>query len=397
MRTSGMLSGLLLGAGAMYFLDPQQGRRRRKLLTDQLNRIGHDVPHALDAAWRDLSNRAQGTVAELWHLVGPDDVSDDVLVQRVRSRVGRVLSHPAALEVDAADGVVKLGGPVLAHEVEPLVSAVRGVRGVRGVSEELDVHDFPGAFSPLQGGGREPNRLAQEAWAPGTRLAAGAVGLSMLACGAGGRLQFAPLWSLGGLALMARAATNQTFARMLGLGGGRRSIDLQKTIHIDAPLERVYAFFADPTNLRRVSNMVTEVHMHGSGRFTKIMTFGGTQVRFEERFTQTIRNELLRSRSQPGSVLQYVKEARFQRDGDGTRLQMRFSYNPPGGIVAHAVAGVLGFDPKTVLDDLLMRAKQYLETGIMPHDAAAKGESIEAGIGQRHVPAATDVWTSGKQ
>ena len=391
MRTSGILTGLLLGAGAMYLLDPQQGRRRRKLFNDQLNRMGHEVPQALDAAWRDLSNRAQGTVAELRHLVESDDVTDDVLAQRVRSRIGRVLSHPAAVEVDVADGCVNLRGPVLADEVQPLLGAVRRVRGVCGLTQELDVHDSAGTYSALQGAGKQPDPLAQEAWAPGTRLAAGAAGLWMMACGMRARSLFAPLWSAAGLAVLARAATNLNFARMLGATDDRRLIELQKTIHIGAPVERVYAFFADPTNLRRVSDVVTDVTMHGGGRFSKVMSFAGTSVRFEERFTQRVPSELLRSSSQPGSVLKYVKEARFQREGDGTRVEMRFSYNPPGGVVAHAVARVLGFDPKRVLEDLLMRAKQYLETGQMPHDATAQHD------GSDHAPAASDVWTSGRQ
>jgi len=390
MRTSGLLTGLLLGAGAMYFLDPQQGRRRQKLIADQLNRLGHDVPEALDAAWRDLANRAQGTLADLRHLVETDDVTDDVLVQRVRSRIGRVLSHPAAVEVEVADGIVDLRGPVLAREVESLLCTVRGVRGVRSVIDELDVHDSPGTYSPLQGSGKGADRVAQQSWKPGTRLAAGAAGLSMMACGMRRRSVLAPLWALGGLALLARAATNQTLTRMLGTAEGGRSIELQKTMHIDAPVEEVFAFFADPTNLRRVSDVVTEVTMHGGGRFSKVMSIGGAQVRFEERFIETVPNELLRSRSEPGSAIQYDKEARFERDGGGTRLIMRFSYNPPGGVVAHAAASVLGFDPKTVLDDLLMRAKQYLETGKTPHDATAKGEQSAPPTGQRQVPSKRD-------
>ena len=248
MRTSGILSGLLIGAAGMYFLDPQQGRRRRKLIADQLNRFGHDVPEALDAAWRDLSNRAWGTVAELRHYVAADDVSDDVLVQRVRSRIGRVLLHPGTLEVDAADGRVTLRGPVLSQEVEPLLCAVRGVRGVRNIAHELDVHDSPGNYAPLQGQGRQPDCLAEEAWAPGPRLLAGTAGLWMMASGMSGRSLFAPLWSLGGLALMARAATNQTIARLIGAAGGRRAIDLQKTIHIDAPKRKSRMAFPTPSD-----------------------------------------------------------------------------------------------------------------------------------------------------
>jgi hypothetical protein len=59
-----LLTGGLLGAGAMYFFDPQQGRRRQALLEDQCRRLSRETTEGLDAAWRDLGNRARGTIAQ---------------------------------------------------------------------------------------------------------------------------------------------------------------------------------------------------------------------------------------------------------------------------------------------------------------------------------------------
>jgi uncharacterized membrane protein len=47
------------------------------------------------------------------------------------------------------------------------------------------------------------------------------------------------------------------------------------------------------------------------------------------------------------------------------------TYNPPGGAFGHVIAKLFGADPKTELDEDLMRLKSFLETGIEPHDAAA--------------------------
>lgn len=58
------LTGGMLGAGAMYLFDPEQGRRRQALLGDQFRRLSHETAEGLDVAWRDLGNRARGTVAE---------------------------------------------------------------------------------------------------------------------------------------------------------------------------------------------------------------------------------------------------------------------------------------------------------------------------------------------
>jgi uncharacterized membrane protein len=54
------------------------------------------------------------------------------------------------------------------------------------------------------------------------------------------------------------------------------------------------------------------------------------------------------------------------------------SYTPPAGVVGHAVAKLLGSDPKSQLDQDLMRLKSTLETGKAPRDAAAKQDETTA-------------------
>jgi hypothetical protein len=50
---------------------------------------------------------------------------------------------------------------------------------------------------------------------------------------------------LAGLALFARGATNNQFKRLTGVGGGRRAVDVQKTINVTAPVETVFGFFTE--------------------------------------------------------------------------------------------------------------------------------------------------------
>ena len=59
-----LLGGLGLGAGLMYFFDPQMGRRRRALVRDQAVRLGNDAADALRDRTRDLGNRAYGLACE---------------------------------------------------------------------------------------------------------------------------------------------------------------------------------------------------------------------------------------------------------------------------------------------------------------------------------------------
>jgi uncharacterized membrane protein len=55
----------------------------------------------------------------------------------------------------------------------------------------------------------------------------------------------------------------------------------------------------------------------------------------------------------------------------GTQLGIQMRYGPPAGVLGHSVAKLLGVDPKTELDEDLMRLKSFLETGKRPHDCAA--------------------------
>jgi uncharacterized membrane protein len=370
----GLLTGAAIGAGLMYAFDPREGRRRRALFLDQLNHLGNCTADGLDKATRDLQNRIRGTLAEVSALASSERTSDDVIAQRVRSKAGRFLRHPAALEVDVSDGCVCLRGPVLRDEHEAIVSAARWVRGVRHVDDQLEVHDTPD-IAALQGEGRHRGASfgGRSNWSPATRLVAGSIGGMLLFNCLLGRSVAGTLGGLAGFGLLARALSNVDAGQALGISDGRRGIDIHKTIEIGAPVERVFDFFADPTNYPRISDVITRVQMHEGGHFTKDMTIGGQTVQMHERITCSERPECLESQSDPGSVISYFKQFRFeQADKNRTRIHLLFSYNPPGGVMAHAAAALAGYDPKAMLDDLMMRAKAFLETGKAPHDAADK-------------------------
>ncbi len=140
-----LFMGMALGAGIMYLLDPDRGKRRRALLRDQVVHAGHEmegVKEGLDRTGRDLRNRARGVMAETKGSMRQEHVEDDVLEARVRAEAGHAVSNMGNLEVHADHGRVTLGGAVPAHEIDALMRAVEHVRGVREVNNRLDVrHD----------------------------------------------------------------------------------------------------------------------------------------------------------------------------------------------------------------------------------------------------------------
>ena len=135
---TGVIGGLGLGASVMYLLDPERGRRRRAMLRDGVLSRAIDSELFLKKSRRDIGNRARGMAAKTRNRVFPGrPVEDDVLAERVRSKMGRYVSHPGAIEVSVAAGQVTLRGPVLADEADGLVRAVESVRGVREVADRL--------------------------------------------------------------------------------------------------------------------------------------------------------------------------------------------------------------------------------------------------------------------
>ena len=146
-----VLTGASIGAALMYILDPDRGNRRRALARDKLAAAGNKTSMYAGKLSRDLSNRAQGLVAETRARFRDEQVSDDVLVARVKAELGRHAVHHRALSISANGGRVTLRGPALASEVDELLSAVSSVRGVKEVDSQLEVHERADGISSLQG------------------------------------------------------------------------------------------------------------------------------------------------------------------------------------------------------------------------------------------------------
>jgi hypothetical protein len=146
------LTGLGLGVGLMYFFDPRVGRRRRALVRDRCIHSVHEIETAVDLVWHDLSTRASRLTAEAKAMCSDDYAPDDVIEARVRSALGRVVSHPRALHVNVRAGRAVLSGPILADEVENLLETVNTVRGVLEVENQLEVHQQAEGLPALQGG-----------------------------------------------------------------------------------------------------------------------------------------------------------------------------------------------------------------------------------------------------
>ena len=162
--------------------------------------------------------------------------------------------------------------------------------------------------------------------------------------------------------LVGSTGTGALPAAVLPRADRRRAVDIQKTLHINAPVEQVYAFWSNYENFPLFMSHVRAVEDLGSGRsHWSVSGPGGVPIEWNAILTQQGPNEVIAWRSEPGSMLENAGIIRFAAAGDGTRVDLRFCYHPPAGGAGQAVAELLGSDPRAKVNEDLGRMKALLE------------------------------------
>jgi hypothetical protein len=137
----------LASCTAVFFMDPERGRRRRHMLRDRftarLRRIGRGVK----ALFRGAAAETYGVSHKIVHLVPkPTEMTDDdTLRQRVESQLFRDRHIPKGdLNINCEHGMVILRGELDSPlEIAQLEERVRRIPGVRGVQNLLHPHGTP--------------------------------------------------------------------------------------------------------------------------------------------------------------------------------------------------------------------------------------------------------------
>jgi len=380
-----VLGAFALGGAATYFLDVDHGRRRRGRIRDLAVHLGREAQDAVGKGSRDLSHRVAGSFAELAHTFSKADahLDGEVLAARVHSAIGRACSHPHAIDVSIGDGRVTLRGPILASEADEVCRLAAHVRGVRAVDGSgLERHTTAERVSALQGPSRMHRRGAARArreWRPASRLLGGAAGASMLLSGLGRAGLVGRALTLGGGGLLARAAFNLPFSRLVGLGKAPAPVELHKTFTVEAPVEDVFSFFTHVENFPRFMQHVRQVKPLPDGRSHWVVEGpAGIPVQWDAEITRTVPNDVFAWKTSEGSPIHHAGIAKFERWNGGTRIDMRVTYRPVAGVVGHAVATLLGANPKRALDEDMLRFKSLIERGkTIAHGVAVTREELQ--------------------
>lgn len=210
-RRSTLAGAAVLGAVAMFVLDPHGGKRRRARIRDESRRIGREARAFARRAW-GLSNRTP---------------TDEALACRVRSNLGRVVSHPKSIEVRVRRGLVTLSGLVLADEESALIACVYGTPGVEYIENCLEAQRQIGDVAPSPrtygtGGAafRQPGgELVRANRTPAVRLGAGLAGCGLLVFAVVTRRAPAVLVAAGGILVVQAVRNGGWLALARGLLG----------------------------------------------------------------------------------------------------------------------------------------------------------------------------------
>lgn len=380
MRLKTLLTTIGLGAGMMYFLDPQHGNRRRAMVRDKANRFVNNIDDSIDRAIEDTRNRTRGMLSEMTAKLSDQGAPDWILEERVRSNLGRLARHARGVSVTADGGIVHLSGPALREDEEAIVKTALRTRGVHGVENRLQVVDSPQDIPALQGEPSSRRRavpdVMQTNWSPATRLLSSVGGSLLTLYGLTRKGVAKPVLSTAGLVLTARGMTNLDTRSLLGLGMGENAIRVNKAINIFAPIDEVYQFWRNFENFPLFMSHVKEITTRDDVSNWRVEGPAGTTAEFQARVIQDVPNELISWQTLPDSQVQSAGFVRFDENRDGsTRVTVQMNYVPPAGAVGHAVAQLFGVDPRQAMNEDLIRLKTLLEEG----KTSAEGRTIEYG------------------
>jgi len=137
------VGSLGLGAGIVYYIDPDRGRARRAQLADKFSSFTGETGDFFRRTGRHVSNKFRGYAAEsrtmTRNMMGSaEPVGDRKLTDRIRAELGHATDRAGDIDVVCYSGRVILSGNAPVAEIDRIVAVVTGVNGVNGVDNRLN-------------------------------------------------------------------------------------------------------------------------------------------------------------------------------------------------------------------------------------------------------------------
>lgn len=149
--TSTAVGCCAVGAGLMYFMDPDRGRARRAWFGDKTVSFVKDTGRTMRSTGRYMANWCRGmmykTRSTAERMMSEARVDSERLVQRIRAEIGHLSPNFNRMQIMAdADGTVTLTGSIVRSEVDDLLTLLHKIPGVSHVINRMTVTE--GAQSP---------------------------------------------------------------------------------------------------------------------------------------------------------------------------------------------------------------------------------------------------------
>ena len=145
-----------------------------------------------------------------------------------------------------------------------------------------------------------------------------------------------------------------------------RGTQVEKTVTINAPPDRLYSFWRNFENLPRFMENLESVEVIDDKRSRWVADGpAGLDAEWEAEIINEVPNELIGWRSVEGSRVDNAGSVHFTPapGGRGTEVKVVLRYDPPGGKVGAAISRIFGEDPEWQVQEDLRRLKMIIETG----------------------------------
>ena len=168
------------------------------------------------------------------------------------------------------------------------------------------------------------------------------------------------------------------------------AVHVSKAITIYRPVEEVFAFWRDLTNLPRFMAHLEEVRVLDGGRsYWRAKAPAGMHVEWEAEMVEDRPGTSIGWCTLPGADVDHCGRVTFREAPRkrGTEVHVELYYEPPAGSPGYLLAKLFGEDPAQQVGDDLHRLKQVLEVGeVVRSDAAPEGPCCDGSRTGRSTP-----------
>lgn len=359
-RLTTWLSGIAVGAVAMYLSDPAQGKRRRLLMQEKLRTATDRTGAAFDKAMHGTGNRLSAAQSRAKSLLQKQPFSDESIAARARQLAAKLSGLRETIQVKAEHGSVTLSGgtALAAKEKNRLIQKIRRVPGVREVRDHLETRGGSRMGAFLKTKLQRTRHAASEAAEHGLESTGQVMGA------AARRLPVGPLLAIAGLGYAIQSLGRSTLRSSYRgkPATPERGIHLQKSIDIQASPETVFNVWSKYDNFPQFMSHLLDVQSSGAQRSHWLMQGpAGVDLEWDAVLTKYMAPTMLAWRTEPGTPIEHNGSVRFEASDGGTRATVRMFYSSASGRNDDIVTTLLGSDPEQKLEEDLHRMKNFIE------------------------------------